>query len=317
MENPVREAVSWVVNRAENVRINRENLKALAAKIAAAKWRVPLWPKKMHLETNNRKALLDYLVILDALNFCFWSKKERWRFAYGKKEYAGYFALSLALKKKFEENPEKGNLDYFAKIPFGEFKAIFGGGKNLFFLKKRWQIARRVSRAVLKRGGSEKFVLSAGGRASVLIPKIAGELFSFGDVVRYRGKKIYFWKRAQILAADIRGAFGGRGAGRFKDPEYFSAFADYRLPQILCFLGVLEYSEKLKKKIEKRTIIPAGSEEEVEIRAAAVLAVELLAKELRGRGRKIHPFQIDWILWDKSRRVRMKTPHHLTKTRFY
>ena len=317
MGNPVRLATARVAAKAKNVKINGAKLKALAAKFAAADSRVPLWPKKMHLETSNRGALLDYLVILDSLNFCFWSKKERWRFVYGRKEYNGYFALSLALKKFFEENPEKGNLDYFAEISFGEFKAILGGGKNLLFLRKRREIVRAVSRALLKLGGAEKFILSAGGKLSVLVPKIADVLPSFNDAVRYRGEKIYFWKRAQILAADIWGAFGGKGIGRFGDPEYLTAFADYKLPQILYFCGVLEYSEKLTRKIEKRKIIPAGSEEETEIRAATVRAVELLAGELRRRGRKINPFQVDWILWDKSQKNKMTLPYHLTKTWFY
>ncbi|MBI5148025.1 MAG: hypothetical protein HZA37_02635 [Parcubacteria group bacterium] len=318
MGNPVRKTAFWVARQAKNAKINREKINALAAKWAAGDLRVPPWPKKMHLETKNKKALLDYLILLDSLNFCFWSKKERWLFIYRGRTYNGYFALSLALKKFFEENPEKGSIDYFPEISFKEFKAILGGGKGLLFLRERWRIARAVSRILLKKyGGVEKFILSVGGRLSVLVPKIAGELFSFNDVVRYRGKKVYLWKRAQITAADIWGAFGGRGIGHFQDLDYLTAFADYKLPQILYFWGILEYSEKLKNKIERRTIIPAGSEEEIEIRAATVAAVELLRKELAQRGKRLYPFQVDWILWDKSQRIKMKSPYHLTKTWFY
>ena len=44
-------------------------------------------------------------------------------------------------------------------------------------------------------------------------------------------------------------------------------FADYRVPQILLHLGVLEYSPSLLNKIKLKEEIPFGSEEENEIRA--------------------------------------------------
>ena len=321
MENLVRETTLNVIEKAKDVKINREKIRELAEKWAKRKLIIPAWPEKFHLQTNNAKKLLDYLIILDSINFCFWSpdpKKEKWHISYQNKRYDGYFALSLALKKFFEENPQKGSLNYFSRISFQEFKEILQGGKNLQFLKKRWQIAKKVSSVLIKKyKNSLRFIKSANQKLSVLVPKIFKELPFFNDISLYKGKKIYFLKRAQILPIDIWGAFGGKGIGYFKNLDYLTAFADYKVPQILHKLGILEYSPVLMKKIKNRILIPAGSKKEVEIRSATIWAIEYLKKALKNLGKEFYSFQIDWILWNKSQKIKINTPYHLTKTIFY
>lgn len=321
MENLVRLTTLKVIKKAKDVKINQEKIRELTKNWLKKGIALPPWPKKFHLQTKNKIAMLDYLIILDSLNFCFWSeRKKRWQIDYGRKKYNGYFALSLNLKKFFEENPKKANLNYFAIISFKEFILILQGGKNLLFLKKRWQIVRVVSQKIFKKyGSSEKFVSSAKHKFSILISKIYKELPYFVDIGRYGGKKIYFLKRAQILCSDIWGAFGGKGIGHFEDLDYLTAFADYKVPQILHQLGILEYSPSLEKKIKNKIIIPAGSKQEVEIRSATIWAVEYLTKELNLLGKNFCPFQVDWILWNKSQSLNKLRipPYHLTKTIYY
>lgn len=329
MENPVRTTTLKVVKRAEDVKINQEKIEKLAKKLAISKIVVSVWPKEYHLQTNNQQMMLDYLILLDALNFCFWNEDKRWNVNYKGKKYNGYFALSLALKKFFGENSKKASLEHFSKISFKEFKEILQGGKNLLFLKKRWQIARTVSSVLIKKyKNSVNFVNSANHKLSILVPKIQKELPSFNDVANYNGKKVYFLKRAQILGSDIWGALDGgqssfikasedKRIGYFKDLDYLTAFADYKIPQILYHFGILEYSDNLERKIGNKIIIPSKSKEEIEIRSATIWAVEYLKEALTKLGKNFHSFQIDWILWNKSQKLKMKMPYHLTKTIFY
>ncbi len=308
-----------VVRRAKHVKINRRQIKDLAGRwsdgVAIDKLR---WPVAMHYTSDDPKKLLDYVVLLDALNFCFWPRgnRERWNVSYHGRRYGGYFAWALSLAKFFEHNSDAG-LGCFENITFSEFKNIFHGQGDILFLKKRWQIARQVTREIrIKYGNAQNMVLSCGNKFSFLVPKIATLPF-FNDVAAYGGKKVYIWKRAQILALDIWGAFQGRGLGKFRDLGYVTAFADYRLPQILHEYGILEYSSVLEEKISKKKLIKSRSSYEVEIRAATVWAVEYLARALRDNGVPVHIFQVDWFLWETSRKIKMKTPHHLTKTVFY
>jgi len=319
MKNPVRTTTKEVVRGARSVVINKTPIVEIAKNLARKSTSLPVWPKEMHLETKNEKKLLTYLIVLDSLNFCFWSKKKKWGIRYKNKFYNGYFALSLALKKFFEKSPNKANFEYFSKISFPEFKKILTGDGRLELLEKRYNILKAVSRVFIKKyqGDPRKFVLAAKGRAEKLVWKIARELPSFNDFVRYTNKKVYFLKRAQILVGDIWGAFGGKGIGNLSNMDYLTAFSDYKLPQILSHFGVLEYDRKLEEKIKKRIIIKAGSKEEIEIRSATIWAVEYLKEKIEKEGRKILSFQVDWLLWNLSQKIRMENPYHLARTIFY
>ena len=337
MKNPVRNSTLKVVKNSKDVKINFEKIKSLAKKWARpepaertkAKLNIPKWPSGMHFKGKTDEQTLSYLILLDALNFCFWAEKpngKRWEISYEGKKYNGYFALSLALKEFFIKNPNKANFNYLKNISFEEFKKILQGGKNIQFLKKRRQITKKISAYILKKYGSaENFILSANHKLSVLVPKIANELYSFKDETSLNKKKVYILKRAQILAIDILGTFNNKGAGYFTDPEYATAFADYKVPQILHTLGIIEYSPRLMQIIAKKRLIKAFSREEIEIRSATIWAVEYLQKELKKCGKKLYPFQIDWLLWNKSqdrpfsklRARKMALPYHLTKTFYY
>lgn len=96
-------------------------------------------------------------------------------------------------------------------------------------------------------------------------------------------------------------------------------FADYRIPQILLHVGVLEYTSELMKKVENKDLIPFGSEEESEIRAATVIAVEMIRDQLFAKkGVKLLAVEIDWLLWNWGEQVKEEIkPHHRTLTVFY
>lgn len=86
--------------------------------------------------------------------------------------------------------------------------------------------------------------------------------------------------------------------------------ADYQVPKMLEWLGVLEYSDGLRFLIESHAPIPAGSLMECEIRAASILACEMLAG-LSGETM----CDVDDYLW--SRRKSCDRPFHLTVTTDY
>lgn len=60
---------------------------------------------------------------------------------------------------------------------------------------------------------------------------------------------MFLYKRAQIFAADVWGAFGGAGLGTFSDLHRLTTFADYRVPVVLRQLGILNYSAQLAAQV--------------------------------------------------------------------
>ncbi len=317
--NPVRKTTLGVIKRSTSVQIHHEKIKQIANKWVAEDIEVPARSSEDILNIKDERKILDYLIILDTINFCFWSQREKWNIRYRGRKYDGYFAMSLSLKRFFEENPEKANFDYFLKVSFRDFCQIFSGRGELQFLKERWNSVRAVSRILLEKysGDSRKFIAAGRHKFSILVPKIYKELPTFYDVANYEGKKVYLLKRAQILAADICFAFGNKRIGRFDDLNYLTAMPDYKLPQILRYWDILTYSRGLENKIKNKILILAGSKEEIEIRAATVWAVEFLKEELAKRGKKLYSYEIDWILWVKSQKEKIKSNYHLTKTIYY
>jgi len=57
---------------------------------------------------------------------------------------------------------------------------------------------------------------------------------------------VEFYKRAQILVGDVWACCGGTGYGAFSDIDALTAFADYRVPQLLVWFEVLQYSDTLR-----------------------------------------------------------------------
>ena len=70
------------------------------------------------------------------------------------------------------------------------------------------------------------------------------------------------------------GAFKGKNFGEFDDINSITIFADYIVPAVLRELGILKYESNLCCSIDSNREIVPGSEEEVEIRACSVHAVE-------------------------------------------
>lgn len=111
--------------------------------------------------------------------------------------------------------------------------------------------------------------------------KFVHYITGFRDHSMYKGHQIFLYKRAQIFAADVWGAFKGQGYGELKDIESVTMFADYIVPAVLQQLGVLRYSPSLSSIIESNREITSGSEEEVELRACSIHAVEEIREAIQ------------------------------------
>lgn len=90
----------------------------------------------------------------------------------------------------------------------------------------------------------------------------------------YKGRQVFLYKRAQIFVADLWGAFRGQVYGEFKDISSLTIMADYIVPAMLRQLGILKYSPTLASTIDASGEIGPGTEEEVELRACSIHAVE-------------------------------------------
>jgi hypothetical protein len=119
-----------------------------------------------------------------------------------------------------------------------------------------------------------------------------------------------FYKRAQIAAADLALA----GIAPAGDLAALTLFADNLVPHVLRVDGVLEVDPALIARIESEQLLVHDSPEEVELRACALHAVELL---VAAHG-STTAAAVDNTLWNRGAQPRYKAiPRHRTRTTDY
>ncbi|MBI5651765.1 MAG: hypothetical protein HZC40_15180 [Chloroflexi bacterium] len=329
-----------VVEHARFVRINSRALERAADTLAQNPVAPPAWNYELHYHDGTERTV-NYLFLLDALNFCFWGKP-KWRVEYRGKTLDGYWALAASLKRAAETNPDFLAAEFLAQITPQELADALRGTGEIPLFAERWRSARELGTALknLWNGQAAHLVECADRDAARLARMIVENLTSFNDIAVYEiragaqrrrgaGEKIapshraatklavYIFKRAQILVTDLWGAFGGKDWGAFENIDALTAFADYKLPQILRAWKILEYTPSLAKKVDAQIELAAGSRAEIEIRAAMLWAVEFLRAALAQRGRALMSLQVDWILWEASQALGGMKPYHRVRTIYY
>jgi hypothetical protein len=278
----------------------------------------PGWDPRYHFVDGTERTA-TWLLVLDTLNFSFWGEP-RWRVEYRGELLNGYTALAAALTRAVEEGVPITDAGYLANLTMAELARVLRGEGTIPMLDRRLENLHEVGEWLLQKheGSFGRAIQSCGGSAVRLVRMVVDELPSFDDIADHSGAEVRFYKRAQILTADLYGAFGGESFGRFEDLDQLTAFADYKLPQILRHMGILVYLPSLVEKIEARFLLPAGSREEVEIRANTVWAVELLRRALTRHGATLRAFELDWWLWNEAQRFGPSDqPYHLARTIYY
>jgi hypothetical protein len=303
----IRAAASRIAGSARFVRLDHAALPAYAASLPLDEAHAPRLDPATHY-LGDPDASLAYVVTLDAINFGSgyfpWLRK--------RPGLSGYFTVAASLKDAFEQ---RGALsaDELGKLTAEDCARIFGqpldgpaGELMALFAQALNDLGQLVSR---RYGGTfRRLVEAAAGSAERLVERLI-EMPFYRDVP--------FYKRAQLTAADLSTA----GVATFGDLDRLTIFADNLVPHVLRLDGVLVYDPALVARIEREELIPAGSPEEVEIRACALHAVELLAAHLHhldSKGKKVTPMQLDYLLWNRGQGARYKAvPRHRTRSVFY
>jgi hypothetical protein len=306
-----------VVEQSRYVHIDESALASLAPGLSRRLKR-PEWDGQ-GLPVDETERTANLLLVLDALNFSFWGDP-RWQVGQDGDVVNGYRALVACLARAVREGVPIADAHYLATMSAGDLAHVLRGENSIPWLDRRLENLHEVGEALLRRhdGSFARAIESCGGSAVRLVKLVVDTFLSFEDVADHSGGEVRFYKRAQILAADLHGAFKGESWGRFGDLDQLTAFADYKLPQILRHMGILVYLPSLAQKIEARFLLPASSREEVEIRANTIWAVELLRRALARHGGDLRAFELDWWLWGEAQRFGpTDDPYHLTRTVYY
>ncbi|HUA70476.1 MAG TPA: queuosine salvage family protein [Solirubrobacteraceae bacterium] len=303
--NQLRSACAQIADRAEFVRVEPD-------KAAAYIGTLPVDPPEpdpdpaAHVAQGTREELSAFWLTLDAINF-----GSGWFPTLRKRDgRSGYYSVATGVRDRFvNDGPwsaaDLGRIDAvevaktLGQDPGHELMALFARSLN--------DLGRRVAG---EHGGQFAAVIDAAGSSAVaLVDRLAG-WDSFVDSSRYDGLTVPFLKRAQITAADLARA----GAAAFHDLDRLTMFADNLVPHVLRMDGLLSYDPALLDRIERGELIEHDSREEIEIRACALHAVELVATERPGATAA----EIDYVLWHRGQEARYKaSPRHRSRCTAY
>ena len=314
----VLKTTAYVVENARHVKINHAAVERAAETLAEKQVAPPAWNYDWHFQDGTPRTI-NYLFLLDALNFCFWGKP-KWGIDYNGEKLNGYWALAASLKRAIQKDSQIADAEFLARISPQELADVLTGTGNIPLFPERWRNARELG-TVLKNlweGEAARLVECAERNAPRLAQMVAENFASFNDIAGYDNHEVRFFKRAQIVVTDVWGAFDGKDWGEFDNIDELTAFADYKLPQILRAWGILKYAPSLARKVDAQIELAAGSPNEIEIRAAMLWCVEFLREELGKRGRNFWSIQVDWILWQASQeKSKGMKPYHRVRTIYY
>lgn len=241
---------------------------------------------------------LAYVVTLDAINF------GSGYFPHLQKRpgLSGYFTVASSLKDRWPLS-----VDQLRRLAASDCALIFGQSHPDDAIDELMRLFARALNdlgeyVTTRFGGSFRALVQAADGSAEQLVAILSEMPLYRDVG--------FYKRAQLTAADLSLA----GVADFSDLDRLTMFADNLVPHVLRVDGVLAYEPELLARIQREELIEAGSAEEVEIRACALHAVELMKACVPG----VTAMQLDYVLWNRGQRPEFKAqPRHRTRTVFY
>src|SRR5437763_9275857 len=301
----LREACAAVAAVGRHVHIQADAIPAYAASLPLEDPAPPPDPEA-HLLAGTREELASFWLTLDAVNFgSGWFPTLRRRAG-----RSGYFTVAAGIKDRFTSSGP-WSADQLAAIDAEEIAEVLGQdpGHELMelFARSLNDLGRHVS---TEHEGSFIALVDAAGASAVALAERLGGWECFSDTSTYDGVRIPFLKRAQIAAADLARA----GVARFGDLDRLTMFADNLVPHVLRIDGVLRFEPELSRRIEQGELLEHGSPQEVEIRACALHAVELIVAHRPGSCAA----DVDQLLWLRGQQPRYKAaPRHRSRCTAY
>ena len=302
----LRAACAWVADRATHVHIRTERIAAYAASLPEPEALGPASP----LSGEGRASQAAFWLTLDAINFgSGWFPTLRKR-----TQTTGYRTIAAGVRRRFVQDGPWSARE-LSQITAAELAAVLDQDPehdlvSLFVASLR-DLGTHLE---CDHGGSFHAVVDAAHDSAVTLVRTLAGWDCFADVSVYKDRALPFLKRAQIAAADLQRA----GAAQFADMARLTMFADNLVPHVLRLDGILEFDPDLVTRIERGDLIAHGSPEEVEIRACAVQAVELIVAAMRTVNPSLTAAQTDQMLWNRGQGTAYKAiPRHRCRSTAY
>lgn len=255
------------------------------------------------------ETLINFLLIFQSIDYSFWGQP-KWEVITDDGVKDGSDALLYIMLKYVKETK---NTD-FSSMTIDEFRQLLKGNIEIPLLKERYKTISDISKIVNENMNRSFYKYIKDINADIeLFNIIISNFESFKDERTYNGRTIYFYKLAQLLTSDIL-HIKEELEGIKVDYSNLIGCSDYKIPQTLRALGILEYNDELSYIVDNKEPIEISSEYEVEIRASQLAVIDYITNKLPNT----KSIDINDYLFVYSKKVKdIAKPYHLCRNTNY
>ncbi len=309
--NKILRSIAPVIIQAEHVRLNPSRLEAFCQKFQGLQtsFKSPFTPVELSSEDR-----LQLDLAYNSANFCYWGEP-KWTIEYQGRQISGAYGMKAAFNRALEEGFPLLDPTYLESLSESDFAQMTRGSGDLPLFRKRVELLHQVGRILRERysGRAINVIDRAGRDAPKLVDEITHNFPGYDDTTEYKGNKVLFHKRAQLVTNNAHKILETEGG--LRNTDQLTALADYKVPQLLRNRGILVYSPHLAAQVDGLEIIEAGGLEETEIRAFTLEACERMVTLLRPRFPDLKAIDLDrWLYLESKKTSPDDKPHHRALT---
>lgn len=272
------------------MRIDETKIEGYAVELGRT---VPSEPTEGPPAEREPEAAAAFAICMNAINF----GSGWWPTIRKRPGLSGYSTMEAGVAERFDSSGP-WRAEELVAVSAGEIAATLGQDPQHPLMAQFAAALRDVGAHLLEEHGGRYLAVAEGAGSIPGLAAVFAGWDSFADASEYEQREVPFFKRAQLAAADLHRA----GVADLPGIEQLTAFADNLVPHVLRVDGVLGLEPRLTAKIEAEELLPHGSPEEVELRACAVQAIELLSA-----AGSLSAAEIDSALWNRGRGRRYKS----------
>ncbi len=303
----VEETTKFVSENSKDVKINYDKLDEIIKDFDLSNTKHWLELNPFGILDMDVKDIVNFLLVYHTIgDYCFWGEP-KWTIKTKEGELDGSFAMMylvinrLKLGKSFD-------------MTFEEFSDVLKANVQIPLLKNRYNNLVLMNKFLRKNGSDFYSLIKDIHDDKNLLEYIISNLEYFKDECDYMGKKIYFYKRAQLLVSDVL-HIREKLENVKVDYSNLCGCADYKIPQVMRCFGILEFSEELSELVDNKICLQEDSNMEVEIRANDIVVIDYIYKKLNKKVTRMDINDYIWLLGqDKSKMIK---PYHRTLTNNY
>lgn len=305
--NRIKESSKYVSDNSKYVKINYEKIDEIIEGGEFNTIRYWLDTNPFNILDMNYRDIVNFLLLYHTIgDYCFWGDP-KWEIDTEVGKLDGSYAIMYILINRFRNNNDM-NMSY------EEFADMLKGNVEIPLLKERYNCLVEMNK-YLDSIGKDFYDEIKELKVDIDLLDYVVSIFSyFKDETNYDGVNVYFYKRAQLLVSDVLHV---RQMLENIEVDYSNLMgcADYKIPQVMNSLGMLEYEYDLEYKLARKEELEEDSIEEIEIRANDLVVIDYIYEKLN---REVCRMDINDYIWllgqDKSK---INKNYHRTKTIHY